>query len=363
MKLCIPTSIGIEAVTREELYELGYSNIKLQNGRVLLDGDWNDVARLNIQLRTAERVQIVLDSFPCNDFDELFSKMKALDIKSFIPSEGAFPVTARSQNSKLTNVPAIQRTVKKALVDNLLSAHKVNELPETGPQFPIHCSILRNEALITLDTTGPGGLHRRGYRQKAGLAPLNETLAATMVLLSDWDGTCPLIDPCCGSGTILIEAALRQQGIPPGAKRDFLFEKWKVIDAQKLFQLRNERFSPTGENPLLIGSDISSEVLDAAKENAERAGVAHLIQFKKESVSEIKAPANAVIISNPPYGERFSDEEMIKVVYSGFKRLSKEVKSMYLLTSDEKIEAGLKLKAGLKRKLSNGGMKVTLYKF
>jgi len=256
LDLIATTAFGLEAVVRRELADLGYEGKVVSPGWIRFQGDLAAICRTNLWLRTADRILLQMSSFPAEDFDALFENTKAVTWDEWIPADGAFPVIGRSLKSQLSSVPACQRAVKKAIVDSLLLAHQIDSLPETGPQYKVEVAILKDQVTLTIDTTGPS-LHKRGYRQQAAKAPLKETLAAAMVLLSFWDRDRPLIDPFCGSGTIPIEAAMIGRNLAPGLNRSFSAEMWPNI-AERLWDEARAEARDLAQAALperLIGTD------------------------------------------------------------------------------------------------------------
>ena len=284
VELIATSAMGLEAVVARELADLGYQAEVIETGRILFRGDYDAICRANLWLRAAGRVLVRLGEFEATDFGQLFDRTYALPWEAWIPSDGAFPVKGRSRKSQLSSVPACQKIVKKAVANKLLAAHRVTHLDETGPLFPLEVTLLKDRATLTLDTSGDG-LHRRGYRRLVGDAPLRETLAASLVLLSYWNPERPLVDPFCGSGTIPIEAALIGRNIAPGLNRQFAAEAWQAI-ADALWQEAREEARDLIRPELverIIGTDIDSAALKLARYHAEQADVAADIHFQQRS--------------------------------------------------------------------------------
>ncbi|MDO3662092.1 MULTISPECIES: class I SAM-dependent RNA methyltransferase [Bacillus] len=360
--------MGIEAVVAKEVRDLGYE-CKVDNGKVIFEGDALAICRANLWLRTADRIKVQVASFKAKTFDELFEKTKAINWRSFIPENGKFPVIGKSVKSTLASVPDCQRIVKKAIVEKLkLQSGKANDwIEETGAEYKVEISLLKDQAVITLDSSGTG-LHKRGYRVDQGGAPIKETLAAALVQLTNWTPDRPFVDPFCGSGTIAIEAALIGQNIAPGFNRDFVSEDWEWIGKDLWDKARLEVEEKANyDQPLTIfASDIDHRLVQIAKENAEEAGLGDLIQFKQMQVKDFTTNLEfGVIVGNPPYGERLGEkkavEQMYKEMGQAFKPL--DTWSVYMLTSNENFEEAYGRKATKKRKLFNGFIKTDYYQY
>ncbi|MGR0120934.1 THUMP domain-containing class I SAM-dependent RNA methyltransferase [Bacillus halotolerans] len=360
--------MGIEAVVAKEVRDLGYE-CKVDNGKVIFEGDALAICRANLWLRTADRVKVQVATFQAKTFDELFEKTKAVNWRSFIPENGKFPVIGKSVKSTLASVPDCQRIVKKAIVEKLkLQSGKANDwIEETGAEYKVEISLLKDQAVITLDTSGTG-LHKRGYRVDQGGAPIKETLAAALVQLTNWTPDRPFVDPFCGSGTIAIEAALIGQNIAPGFNRDFVSEDWEWIGKDLWDKARLEvEEKAIYDQPLTIfASDVDHRMVQIAKENAEEAGLGDLIEFKQMQVKDFTTNLEfGVIVGNPPYGERLGEkkavEQMYKEMGQAFEPL--DTWSVYMLTSNENFEEAYGRKATKKRKLFNGFIKTDYYQY
>ncbi|WP_273796645.1 MULTISPECIES: THUMP domain-containing class I SAM-dependent RNA methyltransferase [Bacillus] len=360
--------MGIEAVVAKEVRDLGYE-CKVDNGKVIFEGDALAICRANLWLRTADRIKVQVASFKAKTFDELFEKTKAINWRSFIPENGKFPVIGKSVKSTLASVPDCQRIVKKAIVEKLkLQSGKANDwIEETGAEYKVEISLLKDQALITLDSSGTG-LHKRGYRVDQGGAPIKETLAAALVQLTNWTPDRPFVDPFCGSGTIAIEAALIGQNIAPGFNRDFVSEDWEWIgkDLWNKARLEVEEKANYDQPLTIFASDIDHRMVQIAKENAEEAGLGDLIQFKQMQVKDFTTNLEfGVIVGNPPYGERLGEkkavEQMYKEMGQAFEPL--DTWSVYMLTSNENFEEAYGRKATKKRKLFNGFIKTDYYQY
>ncbi|MEC1686489.1 THUMP domain-containing class I SAM-dependent RNA methyltransferase [Bacillus mojavensis] len=360
--------MGIEAVVAKEVRDLGYE-CKVDNGKIIFEGDALAICRANLWLRTADRVKVQVATFKAKTFDELFEKTKAVNWRSFIPENGKFPVIGKSVKSTLASVPDCQRIVKKAIVEKLkLQSGKANDwIEETGAEYKVEISLLKDQAVITLDTSGTG-LHKRGYRVDQGGAPIKETLAAALVQLTNWTPDRPFVDPFCGSGTIAIEAALIGQNIAPGFNRDFVSEDWEWIGKDLWDKARLEVEEKANyDQPLTIfASDVDHRMVQIAKENAEEAGLGDLIEFKQMQVKDFTTSLEfGVIVGNPPYGERLGEkkavEQMYKEMGQAFEPL--DTWSVYMLTSNENFEEAYGRKATKKRKLFNGFIKTDYYQY
>ena len=280
LNFAIPTLFGLEALAADELRRLGLDQVRAENGRVLCSGRPGDIPRMDLNLRTGERVLLVLGTFPAGDFDALFEGTRALAWEQFIPREGRFPVKGHCLNSALHSVPACQSIVKKAAAARLGDAYGLNTLPETGALFQIQFSIMKDTAVLMLDTSGPG-LYKRGYRAHGVDAPLRETLAAAMVLLSRYKGKGPLRDPFCGSGTIAIEAALIAKNRAPGLTRSFAAQKWAGLPPELWMDAVDEAISKEFQGPYdILGSDLDPRAIEIARANAEKAEVEDLVRFQ-----------------------------------------------------------------------------------
>lgn len=367
LDLIATSTFGLEAVVVRELAALGHESRIPQTGRIEFAGDDTAVAKTNLWLRSADRILIRIGRFQANDFDQLFDGIQALPWEQWIPADGCFPVSGRSVKSTLTSVPAVQRSAKKAIVTRLLEAHQVSELSESGAKVPVEVALLENTATLTIDTSGTG-LHKRGYRDLIGTAPLRETLAAALVQLSFWDPDRPLLDPFCGSGTICIEAAMIARNIAPGLKRQFTAETWPAIDTKVWQQARDEAKAAIGDdlpNPI-IASDIDTDALTMAQRHAIRAGVADSIKFQKVPFSELSSSRrHGCLVTNPPYGERIDGLQEVKDLYHSMPLILRRLPtwSFFILTSWNDFERLADRRADRRRKLYNGSIQCTYYQF
>ena len=359
-------AFGLESIVVRELKSFGYENMAVENGRVSFTGDERDIARCNIWLRTADRVIIEIARFKATDFEDLFQGTLKISWGDIIPGDGKMHVTGKSVRSKLFSLSACQSTVKKAVIEAMKRKYGTSTFPETGPVYKIEVSLLKDIVSLTIDTTGPG-LHKRGYRHDAGEAPLRETLAAGIVLLSGWKSDRILADPLCGSGTIAIEAALIGKNIAPGLKRSFVSETWWQIPEHIWRSAREEAREQINDVSFhILASDSDALVLRKARGNAERAGVSDLIAFQKLSVDQFRSRKKyGYIICNPPYGERLSEETEVKQLYRimGETFLQLDAWSFFVLTAHSGFERSFGKKATRNRKLYNGMIQCYLYEY
>jgi len=367
IEIIATSTFGLEAVLADELKELGYDNLKVDNGKVTFPAGMEAVCRCNLWLRTADRVRVKIGEFKAETFDDLFEQTKVLPWQDWIPADATFPVAGKSVKSKLFSVSDCQAIVKKAIVEKMKQKYQVNWFEEKGPQYPIEVALLNDIATLTIDTSGPG-LHKRGYRRIGSYAPLKETLAAALVLLSRWRPDTELIDPFCGSGTIPIEAAMIGQNIAPGMNREFVSERWPVISRENWRNARKETHDLARfDIPLHIrGTDIDENVLKIARQNGEEAGFEDQIHFQRMSVSELSSSKKyGKIICNPPYGERLGDSKEIIALYREMGKVFSKLDtwSYYILTSYGDFERLFGKTASKKRKLYNGDIKVDYYQY
>ena len=364
--LVATTTFGLEGITAKELKALGYENLKTENGKVHFEGDEMDIAIANVHLRTADRVFIKMAEFEARTFEELFQGTKKVKWSEIIPRDGVMHVVGKSVKSTLFSVPDCQSIVKKAIVTSMSESYGIDKFEEDGPVYKIEVSILKDVVTLSIDTSGVG-LHKRGYREEAGIAPLKETLAAAMVLISRWRGDYPLIDTFCGSGTILIEAAMIAQNIAPGLCRNFVSETWPTIGSEIYEQVKEGAERSIKHNDIkLIGYDIDGRILRVARSNAEKAGVSKYIEFQKRDFREFKtSDKNGFIITNPPYGERLGDKDEVGELYRIFGEYKKihNTWDFNILTSFENFERPFARKATKNRKLYNGKIKCYYYQY
>lgn len=365
--LIVTTTFGLEAVVKRELLDMGYDNLKVSDGKVELQGNSRDIATINMKIRCGERVLIKVGEFKALSFEELFNKIYELPWEDYISVDGKFPVEGKSIKSKLFSISDCQSICKKAIVEKLKSVYNVDWFEETGELYKLEVALLKDIATITLDTSGEG-LHKRGYRERAGDAPLKETLAAAMVLLSYWNPSRTLYDPFCGSGTILIEAAMIGKNIAPGIDRSFVSEKFPYVGEKIYKEVRIKCLSEIDHDVKLhlLGSDIDKRSILRARDNAEMIGVNEDIQFFMKDMRNVDLEDNyGVVITNPPYGERMGEIKEVERLYKDFHKKFKSFKtwSVYLITSYENYEKLVGRKADRKRKLYNGRIKSCFYQY
>lgn len=365
-KIIITTSFGLESLVKRQLYDEGYENIKVENGKISLKGDFSDMAYLNMSLREADRVYLELFSFKAESFDELFENVKSFDWFDLIGSDDNFIVNARTYKSKLHSIPSIQSIGEKALIESLQKKYKISNFKKTGPRIKIELMLEKDIVSVCLDTSGDG-LHKRGYREGSVKAPLRENLAAALVDLSFYRDDRLLFDGFCGSGTILIEAARKERSILPGLDRNFDFEGYKFFDKSVFERLKKEAYEKIdfSKKLNLLGTDISKRAIELAKNNAFNAGVSEDIKFINKDFKDVKLRNDfGIFISNSPYGQRLSRFETKKVndlIKNKFRKL--DTWSLFIISPDKLISKNIGKKVSKKRKLYNGGQKVDLYQF
>lgn len=367
--LLVPCHFGLEAVLKREIYDLGYEITKVEDGRVTFEGDEEAICRANIFLRTAERVMIQVGRFKATTFEELFQGIKNLPWEEYIPEDGKFWVKkASSINSKLFSPSDIQSIAKKAMVERMKQKYHKEWFKEDGAAYPVRIFLLKDEVTVALDTSGDS-LHKRGYRTMTSKAPLTETLAASLIMLTPWRKDRILVDPFCGSGTFPIEAAMIAANVAPGMNRDFTAEEWTNLIDRKLWYecvKEAEDMIDTTVKVDIQGYDIDEDVIKAARENAKRAGVEHMIHFQQRAVADLSHPKKyGFIITNPPYGERLEDKADLPELYTqigqAYQRLDSW--SMFLITSYTDTEKYIGRKADKNRKIYNGMLKTYFYQF
>ncbi|ANZ68816.1 THUMP domain-containing class I SAM-dependent RNA methyltransferase [Pediococcus claussenii] len=358
---------GLESLTKKELVDLGY-DVATENGRVRFQGNVRDIIKTNLWLRTGDRIKIVLKEFEAQTFDDLFEEIKSVEWDQIMPLEATINVSGKSKKSQLHSVPDIQSITKKAIVDQIQQKyHWRQALPETGPIFAVEVAIDKDHAMLTLDTTGDS-LFKRGYRIDKGAAPLKETMAAALVLLTSWHPDMLLVDPVCGSGTILIEAALIGQNIAPGFNRAFQCENWDWVPESTSREVRDEADMQANYDIdlKLQGFDIDQNMIEIAQNNAQEAGLGDLITFKQQAVKDFTTQdERGVMIGNPPYGERLSDRDQVRKLYEQLGEVTKNLPfwSKYFLTSDLEFEKFYGERATKKRKLYNGALRTDYFQF
>ena len=368
-ELIAPCHFGMESVLKREIIDLGYDISKVEDGKVYFYGDEDAICRANVFLRTAERVLIKCATFEARSFEELFDRTYEVDWSQYIPKDGKFWVAkAASVNSKLFSPSDIQSIIKKAMVKSLSKEYGVEWFDEDGASFPFRVFIMKDVVTIGLDTTGES-LHKRGYRKLVSKAPVAENLAAAMIMLTPWKKDRIIIDPFCGSGTIPIEAAMMAANIAPGLNREFLSQDWdNLIKRKYWYEVINEANDIVDLNvdTDIQGFDIDGDIIKSAKQNAALAGVDKLIHFQKRPVAELNHPKKyGFIITNPPYGERIGEKELLPKLYTelgeGYKRLDSF--SAYIITGYQDVEKYMGRKADKNRKIYNGMMKTYYYMF
>jgi putative N6-adenine-specific DNA methylase len=367
LELIAPSAFGIEAVVARELKKLGYTEQAVENGKVTFTGDYEAICRSNIWLRSSERVLIKVGEFKALTFDELFEGTKALPWEEWIPEDGEFPVEGKSIDSKLASVPDCQAIVKKAIVERLKKTYRREWFNETGPKYRIEVGLLKDTATLTIDTSG-AGLHKRGYRELVGEAPLKETMACAMLLISWWKEDRVLIDPFCGSGTIPIEAAMIAKNIAPGLKRSFAAESWGNIPINLWKNAREEAIDLIKRDQVvrIQGTDIDEKAISLARYQAKQAEVDEFIHLQCMPVSKISSRYKyGFIICNPPYGERSGEIMDVEKLYTEMGEIFKKFDtwSFYILTSHPKFEKLFGRKANKKRKLYNGRIMCNYFQF
>ena len=368
-ELIAPCHFGLEAVMKREILDLGYEITSVEDGKVTFEGDAEAIAYANVFLRTTERILLKIGQFRAETFEELFEKTKALPWERYIPKDGKFWVTkANSVKSKLFSPSDIQSIMKKAMVERLKTVYHTEWFQEDGSSFPIRVSILKDVVTVGLDTSGVS-LHKRGYRKMTAKAPITETLAAALLMLTPWKKDRILVDPFCGSGTFPIEAAMMAANIAPGMNRSFTAETWTNLVAKKVwYEAVNEAQDLITDNieTDIQGYDADPEVLRTARRNAENAGVAHLIHFQQREVKDLNHPRKyGFIITNPPYGERLEEKSALPRIYRDFGEAFRRLDSWsaYMITSYDDAERYFGRKAEKNRKIYNGMIRTYFYQF
>lgn len=381
LELIATATFGLEAVVRREIEALGYDIIKTEDGKVTYAADERGIVRSNLWLRSADRVLVKIAEFEAADFETLFQRVMGIPWEEWIPVDGAFVVTCTTVKSKLHNEPACQRTVKKAIVNRLKEFYVAEELPETGAQHTVKLTLLKDRATLTIDTTG-AGLHKRGYRAAEVAAPIKETLAAALVQLSFWREGRILVDPCCGSGTIPIEAAMIGMNVAPGLNRSFDSEGWEQVPASLWKEERRAAFGQIRMDAELqiYGYDIDKRAVAAARENAIEAGVGDQIVFRRADVNRLLgAPGQAgpagsdpwhreggvVLLTNLPYGIRIGTTPELEEMYRSLRQAlaAEPTWNLFAITADRTFEEAMGRDADRRRKLYNGNIETTYYQF
>lgn len=368
-ELYAPCHFGMEAVLKREIIDIGYEISRVEDGRVYFMGDDEAIARCNLWLRTTERVMIKIAQFRATTYEELFQGTRAIRWQDYIPQNGKFWVTkATSISSKLFSPSDIQSVMKKAMVEKLKTVYRTDWFPEDGASYPLRVTINKDIVTIGLDTTGDS-LHKRGYRTNTVKAPITETLAAALIMLTPWNGERILVDPFCGSGTFAIEAAMIAANMAPGLNREFLSQTWENIVSKKCWYDAIDEANELVDLDVdtdIQGYDIDAFAVKAARANAENAGVENLIHFQERSVDKLSHPKKyGFIITNPPYGERLEEKENLPAIYQSLGKRFKALDdwSMYLITAWEDAEKAIGRKVDKNRKIYNGMMKTYFYQF
>ena len=378
-ELIATATFGLEAVVKREVEALGYKVLRTEDGRVTYEGDERAIVRSNLWLRCADRVYLKAAEFEAVTFEELFQLVRGIAWERYLPVDASIVVVGTAVKSTLMSVPSCQSIIKKAIIERLAAFYVTNRFPETGAEYKVRFAVLRDRVTVMLDTSG-AGLHKRGYRVATIEAPIKVTLAAALVMLSYWrEGAMRreaaadreprmLVDTCCGSGTILIEAALMARGIAPGLNRTFAAERWDFVPEQDWKEERKAAYDAIDyDAPLLIkGFDISAKAIAAARANAEEAGVLDDISFSRMDMRKFRASEDyGVIVTNPPYGERIGRDETLQGIYQRLREILRErpTWSLFVITADKDLERVLGRKADRRRKLYNGRIETTYYQF
>lgn len=369
MELIAPCHFGLESVLKREIIDIGYEVSRVEDGRVSFIGDAEAVCRANVFLRTAERVLLKVGSFNAYSFEELFEKTKELPWENYIPENGRFWVTkATSIKSKLFSPSDIQSIMKKAMVERMKQVYHKEWFTEDGSDYPIRVFLMKDEVVVAIDTTGDS-LHKRGYRLLTSKAPITETLAAALIMLTPWNKDRILVDPFCGSGTFAIEAAMMGANIAPGMNRKFCAMNWTNLIPEKEWSYALEEAKDMIRTDIemnIQAYDLDGDIIKAARDNARRAGVEQYVHFQQRDVAQLNNPKKyGFIITNPPYGERIAEKEELPYIYKTFGERFKQLDtwSAYMITSYEHAERDMGRKADKNRKIYNGMMKTYFYSF
>ncbi|MBS5272587.1 class I SAM-dependent RNA methyltransferase [Clostridium sp. AM30-24] len=368
-ELIVPCHFGLEAVMKKEIQDLGYEVSQVEDGRVTFIGDAEAICRANIFLRTTERVLLKVGSFHAETFEDLFQGTRAIPWEEYLPKDAKFWVAkASSIKSKLFSPSDIQSIMKKAMVERMKKAYGIEWFPENGASFPLRVFLHKDTVTVALDTTGES-LHKRGYRTLTSKAPITETLAAALIMLTPWKSDRILVDPFCGSGTFPIEAAMIAANMAPGMNREFLSEDWKHLIPRKCWYDAMDEANDLVDLSVqtdIQGYDIDGDIIRAARANAKAAGVDELIHFQQRSVSELSHPKKyGFLITNPPYGERIEEKKNLPELYKtiGERFAALDSWSAYIITAYEDTERYIGRKADKNRKIYNGMMKTYFYQF
>ena len=368
-ELIAPCHFGLEAVMKREILDLGYEVSQVEDGRVTFIGDAEAVCRANIFLRTTERILLKVGSFKAETFEELFQGTRVIPWEQYIPRDGKFWVAkASSIKSRLFSPSDIQSIMKKAMVERMKGAYGITWFPEDGASYPLRVFLYKDVVTVAMDTSGDS-LHKRGYRTLTSKAPITETLAAALLMLTPWKPDRILVDPFCGSGTFPIEAAMMAANMAPGMNREFLAEEWKNLIPKKCWYEAMDEANDLVMDDISVdiqGYDIDGEIVRAARANAAAAGVDHLIHFQQRPVSQLSHPKKyGFLITNPPYGERIEDKKNLPELYKtiGERFVALDSWSAYIITAYEDTERYFGRKADKNRKIYNGMMKTYFYQF
>ena len=368
-ELIAPCHFGLEAVLKKEIIDLGYDVTLVEDGRITFFGDEEAVSRANVFLRSAERILIKVGSFHAETFEELFQNTRNIPWEEYLPQDGKFWVAkASSIKSKLFSPSDIQSIMKKAMVERLKNRYGVTWFPENGASYPLRVFLYKDVVTVGIDTSGES-LHKRGYRTLTSKAPITETLAAALILLTPWNRDRILVDPFCGSGTFPIEAAMMAANMAPGMNRSFLAEEWKNVIKRKCWYEAMDEANDLVDGDVqadIQGYDVDGDIIKAARSNAQSAGVDHMIHFQQRPVSALSHPKKyGFIISNPPYGERIEEKANLPALYReiGERFEALDAWSMYLITSYEDAQKYIGRKADKNRKIYNGMLKTYFYQF
>ena len=365
LTFCAPCLFGLEGPLGNELRHLGLSDVRAEDGRVYFTGTEQDIARVNIKSRFAERVLLVVGRTPAADFDSLFEGVRAMEWERFIPRDGAFPVKGYSHGSAITSLPALQRSVNRAVAERLGAAYRLERLPETGELYQIQFALVRDQATLYIDTSGPG-LHKRGYRPAQVEAPLRETLAAALVDIAGYRGRGEFCDPFCGGGTIAIEAALAAKNRAPGLERSFSAERWLNFDIRWDDAREAARAGEFDRDYVLFASDLDEKAVETARRNAKRAGVDRFIRFSVADAARFDRPTDrGILVTNPPYGQRLGDLPEAQRLMRDFGRAVRACPGwqVNIISSDEELEKAFGRRAAKTRKLYNGMIRCQYYMF
>lgn len=364
--LIATSTFGLESVVASELKELGYDDLKVENGKVTFEGDERDIVTCNMWLRTSDRILIKMAEFKAETFEDLFQGTLAVDWGSIMPVNAFMHVSGKSVKSTLFSVPDCQSIVKKAIVEAMKRKYKTEWFSEDGPEYKIEIGILKDIATVTLDTSG-SGLHKRGYRENAGGAPIKETLGAALVLLSKWEPSRILADPMCGSGTIAIEAALIGKNIAPGLNRTFISEQWDIIPKSIWDESRKYATNAINNKEFkILASDMDGRVIRTAMENAKKAGVENYINFQKMPMQNFSSKKRyGFIITNPPYGERLGEIKEVEKLYKDMGEVFQNLRdwSYFVITAHSEFQRHFGKDADKNRKLYNGRLKCYYYQY